>query len=50
MLNIRRFVFVIFYFSQALKDKEKSACYFFYLKKEEDILTFYIPQKIYNKS
>ena len=33
MLNIRLFVFVVFYFYKVLKSKEKLICYFFLLKK-----------------
>ena len=33
MLNVRLFVFIVFYLYSVLKSKEKLVCYFFFLEK-----------------
>ena len=46
MLNIRLFVFVVFYFYQVLKSKEKPMCYFFYLEKVIYFGFFYLVKNL----
>ena len=46
MLNIRLFVFVVFYFYKVLKSKEKLICFFFYLEKITYFSFFYLVKSL----
>ena len=50
MLNIKLFIFLIFYFYYVLKSKEKSICYFFYLEKVIYSGFFYLVKSLLYKS